>query len=140
MQKTSPMDVIDLRVYVDPKAHPIYEELVSQAGKDAEDYPFATMKDLFMVAACLGARRNRFEEPAAKREIFRGQVFRRNTDVPVLAALAYQRTQDVTVLSDAKLILEIAQGWANGGIYLVREELLGQPGRPLYNLVNMLLE
>jgi hypothetical protein len=139
MMKMTAIDVAGISVYIDKKAHPIYEELVSRASKDAEDYPFATMKDLFMMAACIGAQRNRFEELGPSRDIFSGETFNSKTDVPVLAALAYYRTKDVEVLFDPKRVIEIAQGWANGGIYIVREELLGQPGRPLYNLLNLLL-
>ncbi|OQY37011.1 MAG: hypothetical protein B6243_01760 [Anaerolineaceae bacterium 4572_5.2] len=141
--KTRVIDVVEVRVFVDrDKDGEIYEQLVSQASKNAEDYPFATKKDLFMVAACLGAKHNRFEElaPKNRKEVFRGSTFDNKTDVPVLAALAYQKEKDVKILSDPKKIVEIAQGWANGGIHMVRDELLGQPGRPLYNLVNMLLD
>jgi len=134
------LDMSEVRIYVDEEVHPIYEEMVSQAAKNAENKPFATMKDLFMVAACLGAKHNRYKPLNSRREIFRGTVFKEKTDVPILAALAYQQAQDIEVMSDAKKVVEIVQGWANGGIHLVRDELLYQPGGPLYNLVNMVLD
>lgn len=134
------LDVSDVRVYVTPNAHPIYEELVSQARKNAEYKPFSTMKDLFMAAACMGAQQNLYEPLESRRDIFSGQIFREKIDVPILAALAYQKEQDVTVLSDPKKVVEIAQGWANGGIYVLQNELVHQAGSPLYNLVNMILK
>jgi dnd system-associated protein 4 len=137
--KMKTLDLAGISVYVDREAHTIYEELVSRSSKKAEDHPFATMKDLFIMAACVGAQRGRFEELSSRRDIFSGELFDSKTEVPVLAALAYHRTKDIEVLSDAKKVVQIAQGWANGGIHIVREELLERPGRPLYNLVEMLL-
>lgn len=133
------LDIADHRVYIDAKADPIYDELVSAAGRSAEDYPFATLKDLFMLAACMGAYYERFEEVGTRSKEIRGEIFKSSkTDVPILAALAFRRTKDVEILTDPRTVMEIAQGWANGGIYVVRDELLGQPGRPLYNLIELI--
>jgi dnd system-associated protein 4 len=132
------VDITDYRVYIDAEADSIYDELVSQAARSAEDCPFVTMKDLFMLAACVGAYYERFAEVGNRSKDIRGEIFKSKTDVPVLAALAFRRTKDVEVLTDAKTIMEIAQGWANGGIYIVRDELVGQPGRPLYNLIELI--
>ena len=133
------LDLAGISVYVEKKVHPIYEELVLRSSKKAEDHPFATMRDLFMMAACVGAQQGKFVELGPRIDIFSGELFNSKTEVPVLAALAYHRTKDVEVLSDPKRVIEIAQGWANGGIHIVQAELLEQPGRPLYNLVEMLL-
>ncbi len=134
------LDLAGISIYVEKKVHPIYEELTSRSSKKAEDHPFATMKDLFMMAACVGAQQGRFVELGSSRDIFSGEFFDPKTEIPVLAALAYHRTKDIEVLSDPKKVVEIAQGWANGGIHIVRAELLERPGRcPLYNLVDMLL-
>jgi len=133
------LDLAGISVYVERKVHPIYEELTSRSSKKAEDHPFATMKDLFMMSACIGAQQDKFVELGPSRDIFSGETFNSKTEVPVLAALAYHQTKDIEVLSDPKKVIEIAQGWANGGIHIVREALLERPGRPLYNLVEMLL-
>lgn len=138
--RTQVIDVKGISVYVErSEAHPIYKELVSRAAKDAEDYPFATMKDLFMMAACVGAQQNRYKELAGDRvEIFGGETFDDKTDVPILAALAYHREKDIDVLSDPREIIKIAQAYANGGIEIVNQQILGgQFGRPLYNLVDI---
>lgn len=136
------LDLAGISVYVDrDKAHPIYEQLVSRASKKAEDFPFATMKDLFMVSACVGAQHDCYEELGTKRDIFSGELFRNETDVPVLATLAYHHEKDVEILSDPKQVIEIAQCWANGGIFILRDELLANPGLgPLYNLVELICE
>lgn len=132
--------VEDVAVYVErDEINPIYDELVSRAAKDAEDFPFATKKDLFMLAACIGAQHNRYKELAGNTiQIFDGATFKRDTDVPILAALAYQREKDLEVLFDPRKIVNIAQGWANGGIQILNQQLIGGGAiRPLYNLVDM---
>lgn len=126
------------------EVNPLYDELVSRAAQDAEDSPFATKKDLFMLAACVGAQREQFEEiPTDKNkriQIFDGETFRDDTDVPILAALAYQHTQDLDVLFEPSKIIRIAEGYAQGGIHIVYQQITtGTASRPLYNLVDMLM-
>lgn len=134
------IDVADVAVYVErDEINPIYDELVSRAAKNAEDYPFASKKDLFMLAACVGAQSNRYKELTGNTiQIFDGATFKQDTDVPILAALAYQREQDLEVLFDPRKIVNIAQAWANGGIQILHHQLIGGgASRPLYNLVDM---
>ncbi len=133
----------NVSVYVERnEVNPIYDELVSRSAQNAEDYPFATKKDLFMLAACTGAFHKRFEEvPTDKRiQIFDGETFRDDTDVPVLAALAYQYTQDLDVLFEPNKIIRIAEGYAQGGISIVYQSITtGLASRPLYNLVDLVI-
>lgn len=134
------IDVADVAVYVErDEINPIYDELVSRAAKDAVDYPFATKKDLFILSACIGAHQNRFHELEGNTiQIFDSATFNRDTDVPLLAALAFHRTKTLETLFDPRQIVNIAQGWANGGIHVVYQQLVaGSAGRPLYNLVDM---
>jgi dnd system-associated protein 4 len=142
IEAMSALDLRGVRVYIDRDVHNLFEELVSRSDKLAEDHPFATMKDVFMVAACLGAQRNRHEALGASREIFSGETFDARTDVPVLAALTYRRTEDLDTIADPKKVVEIAQEWANAGIYtLVNEELIDRPGlRPLFKLTDLILD
>ncbi|KAA0245641.1 MAG: hypothetical protein DYG83_00950 [Candidatus Brocadia sp. AMX2] len=130
----------NLKVYIDKDKHELYEQLVKRGSDNPDSYPFQTMKDLFMVAACLGARNNSFEEIKSSKDIFNSDVFDEKTDVPVLAALAFQREKILSILNDERKILEIAQGYANGGINLVKEQIINNPGKPLNNLVALLLE
>lgn len=138
----SALDLRGIRVYVEKDVHGLYEDLVSRARKDAEDRPFATMKDVFMVAACLGAQRNRYQELGASEGIFSGEVFDARTDAPVLAALAYRRTANLEDVTDPKRVVEIAQEWANAGIHALKnEELVQRPGlRPLFKLTDLVLD
>ena len=125
-----------LSVYVDQDVHPIYEKLTSRSSKKAEDFPFETMKDLFVVAACLGAKNNKFVELNKTREIFDSTLFNQRNEVPVLLSLAFYKAKDIEVLSDNRQVLDIVQCWANGGIRILEDQLLNRPGRPLFNLVD----
>lgn len=135
------ISVGSVSVYVErDEVNPLYDELVNRATQNAEDFPFATKKDLFMLAACVGAQHKRFEEvPANKRiQIFDGETFKDDTDVPILAALAYHHTQDLEVLFEPSKIVRIAEGYAQGGIHIVYQRITtGSANRPLYNLVDM---
>jgi hypothetical protein len=127
-----------LPVYVDQDVHPIYEKLTSRSNKKAEDFPFETMKDLFIAAACVGAKYGRYVDIKKTKEIFDGTLFNQKTEVPVLISLAYQKSNDMEILYDGRQVLDIAQGWANGGIQVIEDQLLNKPGRPLINLVSFL--
>jgi dnd system-associated protein 4 len=128
----------NLRVYIDKGTHEIYEKLVKRGSENPDDFPFQTMKDLFMVAACLGAKETQYEEIDSAKDIFNADVFDENIDIPVLSSLAYLYEKKLVVLNDSKRILEIAQGYANGGIHLLKEQLLNNPGRPLNNLIEII--
>ncbi|HOJ19716.1 MAG TPA: hypothetical protein PLT92_14225 [Ignavibacteriaceae bacterium] len=138
MNKNNPFSGIS--IFIDKNVHGIYEKLAKRASSNVLDFPFGTMKDLFIVSACAGANAEKFRELKSSRDIFSGEIFDEKIDVPILFALAYKKTKDVDVLLDPKKMLEIAQGWANGGIHIVEENILGHPGRPLNNLVNWLFQ
>ena len=121
-------------VHIDPKHHELYSELTT--GNEA---PFKTMKDLFMLAASVGSSLGRRVQLSSQREIFRWPVFSSQEDIPVLRALAIAETGDTAVLVDQGHLLTIAEEYANAGIEEVRRWIANQPGKPLENLVQMLL-
>jgi|SRR5579859_453939 len=129
-------------IYIDKDANDkIYELLVKRGADRIEDYPFETKKDLFVLAACVGAKLNRYKELSSERHnAFNGETFNSRIDVPILHTLAYKKEKDVEVLLEPKRVLEIAQGWANGGIDEVYNAILIQPGRALFNYVEWTLE
>ncbi|MEJ0106144.1 MAG: hypothetical protein WDO19_27895 [Bacteroidota bacterium] len=128
----------NLRVYIDKDKHDIYDKLVKRGTENPDHFPFQTMKDLFMLAACLGAKHNNYEPIASSKDIFNSDVFDEKTDIPVMSALAYQKEQTLSVLTDERKVLDIAQGYANGGISYVVEEVINNPGKPLNNLVSLI--
>lgn len=129
----------NLRVYIDKDKHEIYEKLVKRGSENPDHYPFQTMKDLFMTAACLGVKHNAYEPINSARDIFNSDVFDERTDVPVMSAFAFEREQTLSVLLDERKVLDITQGYANGGISYVVEEIINNPGKPLNNLIALLI-
>lgn len=132
----------NLRVFIRETDHAIYTDLTGRAANGVEDIPFLKMPDLFVAAACLGAKHNQFRElEGKKRDIFVADALDAKAQIPVLMALAYEKTKDFEILSEPKLVLEICQGWANGGIQALNTELKSGKGlRPLYRLINLLRE
>lgn len=129
----------NLRVYIDKDKHDTYEKLVKRGSENPDHYPFQTMKDLFMLSACLGYKHNAFEEISSSKDIFSSDVFDEKADIPMLVALAYGREKALINLLDGRKVLDIAQGYANGGIGYVIEEVVNNPGKPLNNLVEMII-
>ncbi len=130
-------DMADLRrdrVSIDSAAHEIYRTLTI-----GEETPFKTMKDLFMLAACLGSHLNKRVPIARRQQIFAWSIFSPQDDIPVLRALAIAATGDVKVLLDQGEILRIAEEYANGGISIIEQKLMQQPGDRLLKLAEMVL-
>jgi len=131
----------NLRVNVDEKAHTIFSELTKGSGENIESVPFVKMPDLFVAAACLGAKENRFKELSKKKDVFYADALDAKTQIPILISLAYKYTSDLEKLTDARYILSIAEGWANGGIYSLNEKInTGRGLKQLYRFVDFVLE
>jgi dnd system-associated protein 4 len=121
------------RVSIDANIHDFYKQLTT--GKNPEDSPFLTMKDLFMLAACVGFQMQQ-SKPLGKREQpFHYSVFTEAEDIPILKAIAIATTGDVEILADPDQIVSIAEEYANVGIHEIRTSLTSDIGQPLWNLV-----
>jgi dnd system-associated protein 4 len=132
---------VGIAVNIDVDANEkIYDVLVKDTLKEIEDYPFETKKDLFMLAACYGAKHNKYVPLASRHNPFKGETFNSKTDVPILMAIAFKKEQNVDVLLEPKKVIEIAQCFANGGIHDVFDAILNNPGRPFFNYVDWVLE
>lgn len=122
-------------VAVDSAVHDIYKQLTE--GSNMLDAPFKTMKDVFMWAVCLGVQLNNKQPLASKRiTIFRWAQFDPQIDVPLLKAIAITDNDDTNVLIRRNDILTIAEEYANVGIHELRSIMMGELGRPLWNLVS----
>lgn len=122
------------RISIDASLHDVYKEL--SEGNDPEKAPFRTMKDIFMLAACLGYRRGQSRAiSGAKRQIFHWTQFHEQVDVPILKAIAIATTGDVQVLTDQERIVQIAEEYANAGFQELRVLVLDQLEQPLWGLV-----
>ncbi|NJP06833.1 MAG: hypothetical protein HC837_15065 [Chloroflexaceae bacterium] len=125
------------RVSIDSSVHDLYKQLAE--GNDPEHVPFHTMKDMFMLAACLGYRHGqRRPLPRNKRQILHWMQFSDQMDMPILKAMAIATTGDILILGDLEQVFLIAEEYANAGIEELKMHVLNQPGQPLWNLVELL--
>ena len=128
-----------VRIHISKEHHQIYDDLVSKSRENPDDFPFATMKDLFMMAAAVGMKEGKYKEVKQAVNIFSGSVFDTKNDVPVMAAIAFGHQQDFNILFDEAKLVKTVEGYANGGIGVLQRELVGKSGRVFMNLVDMLL-
>lgn len=133
---TEPTGSRSERVSIDDTVLPIYKTLTDSS--DAEQAPFKTMKDVFMLAVIIGYRQGtRRPVPTGAKTTIRKEVFSEN-DIHLLKAIAIATTGNVEVLLHQGDILTIAEEYAQAGIHEVKAELLDQVGRPLWNVVGLL--
>jgi len=137
----SSLSFTNLRVYVDEKAHSMFSELTKGSVEMAEDFPFVKMPDLFVAAACVGAKENRYKALSKKKDVFYADALDTKTQIPILMALAYKHTDDLEKITDARYILSVAEGWANGGIHILHDKIVTAKGlKHLYRFVDYILE
>lgn len=128
----------NLKLSVSKAAQPIFDQLVSRTSKDIDDRPFSTKKTLFIAAACIGAKHDAYKELEGKVDTVHCEVME-DEDIAILISLAYQKTQDLDILSNPKKIFEIAECYANGGIFFLQDKLLHQPGTPFESFIELIL-
>ena len=98
------------------------------------------MKDVFIWSACLGFRSGRRKPITGKRKmIFRWAQLSPQTDIPLLKAIAIADSGDVQVLLNQNEIVNIAEEYANAGIYELRDSVLEGRDLPLWNLIELLV-
>ena len=131
-------DVIERdTVLIEETAHKIYKILTE--GNNIHNVPFRTMKDVFMWAVCLGVQQGKRRPLTSKKiTIFRWTQLDTQIDIPLLKAIAIVEGEDINILLNRTDILNIAEEYANGGIYELRDSLLTESGQPLWNLVDIL--
>ena len=131
------------RINIDDTVMEIYNLLKLELGRekgtsDLDEAPFNTFKDIFMYAACLGYQnRSRKKLSPGKKTTIRREVFS-ESDFAILKAIAISDANDVKVLSNIGEIITIAEEYAYAGIFQLKELLIEQNGRPLWNLVSAL--
>ena len=125
-------------INIDVSYHQLYEDL--RKAREGENHPpFTGMKNLFMLAAFIGFLQEKWVTLGTnRRNIFARTVFKED-DLALLRALALAKTGNIEVLTNEKEIQRIAEGYANGGITLIKEQIEEAPGNRTENLVNLLL-
>ena len=122
------------RIQIDSSVHETYRELT-----EGRDTPFKTMKDVFMLAACLGYQQKSRTTLKSKQDIFHWSAFSEQEDIPILCSLGIAEAQDVDILVDQDRLLTIAEEYANTGISQIKQ-LVDQPGEALNNLASYFLQ
>ncbi|MEL6850059.1 MAG: hypothetical protein AAFP92_16165 [Bacteroidota bacterium] len=110
----------------------IYNALTQ--GDNVEQAPFETNKDVFMLAACMGYRRDmRKPLPSGKKADIRLEVFSEN-DKDILKGIVLASGGDVELLENFGY-LDIIEEYAYAGIYEVKVRLMDTAGLALWNFV-----
>lgn len=126
-------------ISIDSSFHQFYKDMTEE--NNTLDAPFKMMKDIFMLAMCLGMRLGKKKSLDTKKQsIFRWAQFDAQVDVPLLKAVAIADTGDVNILLNRNEILNIAEEYANAGIHELYTYFLNEQGRPLWKLVALLNE
>lgn len=125
-------------INIDESYHQLYENL-RKSREDEKHPPFREMKYIFMLAALIGCLEKKWV-PLEKnlRNIFARTTLKED-DMLLLRALALAKTGNPEVLLNEKEIQSIAEGYANGGIIVIKEQVEDAPGNRVENLVNLLL-
>lgn len=127
------------RINISDTVIEIYKQLASDNPLHAEESPFATYKDTFMLAMTLGYIAGKRQNlPTGKKIQIRRDIFS-PSDFAFINAVAIAETGDVQVLSRLDDVLTIAEEYAQTGIYELKSQLLDQRGYPLLNLVERLI-
>ena len=125
-------------VYIDKSYHSLYVNL-KESQEEEKQPPFKGMKNLFMLATFIGFLQDKWVPLGTnRRNIFPRTAFKQD-DLVLLRALALSKTGNIEVLLNQKEIQSIAEGYANGGIIVIKEQVEDAPGNRIENLVNLLL-
>ena len=92
-------------------------------AKDIEEAPFKRYVDFWLLAAAVGASQDHFMtvEPSERHEFITGVVLQRDlATIEFLFLLAIAHTEDPFVVQNPRQVLDIVEGYAAGGIPLVK--------------------
>jgi len=128
----------DARLYYEKKKE-IWDKLVSP---DSEISAFDSYPDLFVLAACTGFMNDERKPLRGKGD--RGETlwdFYTKEQKMAINSIVLVESSDPKLLIDSKKEyldkkVKIAEEYANGGIEILRNELLDKPGSPLDNLIS----
>jgi hypothetical protein len=121
------------KVSICASKHDVYKLLT-----EGESAPFNTMKDLFLAAAAWGVKKN-LSVPLAKRvSVFTWTQFSLQEDIPFIHALLVSSGIGLELLLEQAKLLDLLEGYANGGIDELSEDLVAA-GKPTVRWINKVL-
>ena len=111
--------------------------------KSTEEAPFNRYVDFWLLAVAVGASKGHFmpAESADRHDFTTGVVFQRDlAAIEFLLLLAIAHTNDPFVVGNPRRIIDIAEGYASGGIPLVKEMMREGHLPALHNLTRSLVK
>lgn len=119
-------------------------EALYKALKEGETGIFDSYKDILMMAACVGFKKEKRVPFDHSAEPIEWDIFSGKTDLPIINAIALSETGDVNVLLDDDETFDrkftILEEYANGGFEHLKNRILDAPGDALDNLIALLDE
>ena len=112
-------------------------------SKDVEEAPFKRYVDFWLLAAAVGASQDHFVtvDRAERHEFITGVVLQRDlATIEFLFLLAIAHTGEPFVVQDPRKVLDIAEGYAAGGIPLVKDMMEAGHLPALQNLTRSLVK
>ena len=107
-----------------------------------EDTPFNRYIDFWVLGAAVGATEGAFIplDPSDRHRFITGQVLQGDLDrIQLLMMIAIAHENDPFVVSEPRKVLDIAEGYATGGIAVLLEMLEDGHLSPLQNLARALV-
>lgn len=127
------------RISIETSMHEIYKSLSDHSNQNPESSPFFFMKDVFMWAVALGVMAGKRRPLKGSRiQIFRWDQFSQDLDIPSLKAITLSETGEVDSLVSQDTILRIVEEYANQGIREIKQIILDQPAKALWNLTDLI--
>lgn len=143
MEQKANLSLDDLSINVTEKAHAIldkYSQTHSGINKNSETAPFKTMKDVFLMAVWLGAKKARPRPLEGKRiSPFKGQILSHDEQM-YLRSIAIGKENSLDVIADPQKVVKIAEEYANVGIWDLDEILSTSSEGALWDLADYFLK
>jgi dnd system-associated protein 4 len=122
-------------VNIDKSKHEKYQEL--SKGKDA---PFASMWQVFLVAACVGFEAKRRVPLSSAEKIFSwSEQLSADDLLAIVAALGIAETKDPMIVSDQEKLLTVVEEFANGGVDELYDEIINSKSDRILTLAQLAL-
>jgi dnd system-associated protein 4 len=123
------------RIFRDAEYEDIYQKL-----SEGEEAVFNQLKDVFLMAACIGYKNGQRKKLSKRGKEFPWSVFNGSTDESIINAIALSSTNNFRVVIDQQEEGEedretIIEEYANAGIEYLKCEVLDKGGSPIENLL-----
>ena len=131
------------RVYIEgstTEINDLYMDLTTDSG-DEPTKAFKDTREVFLAAAVLGSIKDKFVPLKKRKERVLWQTLTNDPFAwPTMQLLALKKSKDPAILLDYDKVATIAEGYANGGIRILKDMLQKEGGNELYECAMSILE